>query len=112
MEQERAKLAGLPADADLKTRFARIYVLDQHPRMRMGDIMKSDMTEDEKSEAMAEVRSFLAEQDPKNLQVVLEHLQPEGLVPAQPLWRRDCKHGVSGGSAFQSGNMATLRSHP
>lgn len=78
MEQERAKLAGLPADADLKTRFARIYVLDQHPRMRMGDIMKSDMTEDEKSEAMAEVRSFLAEQDPKNLQVVLEHLPPEG----------------------------------
>lgn len=78
MEQERSRLADLPADADLKTRFASIYVLDQHPRMRMGDVMKSAMTADEKSTALAELRSFMFEQDPKNLQVVLDHLPPEG----------------------------------
>ena len=78
MEQERSKLAELPADADLKTRFASVYVLDQHPRMRMGDIRKSSLSADEKSAAMAEARSFMAEQDPKNLQVVIDHLPPEG----------------------------------
>jgi len=78
MEQERAKLEGLPADADLKTRFASVYVLDQHPRMQMGDVMKSDLSADEKSKAIAEVTAFMAEQDPRNLKVVLDHLPPEG----------------------------------
>ncbi|WP_297803923.1 DUF6624 domain-containing protein [uncultured Brevundimonas sp.] len=78
MEQERAKLESLPADADLKTRFASVYVLDQQPRMRMGDIMQSDLSPDEKSKALGEVRAFMYEQDPLNLQVVLDHLPPEG----------------------------------
>lgn len=78
MEEERAKLAGLPADADLKTRFFSVYVLDQHPRMEMGDILKSDMSAEDKSIALGEVRAFMAEQDPKNLEVVLDHLPPEG----------------------------------
>ncbi|MGI4816903.1 MAG: DUF6624 domain-containing protein [Janthinobacterium lividum] len=78
MEQERAKLDALPADVDLKTRFASVYVLDQHPRMQMGDIMKSDMPPDQKAQAMAEARAFMAEQDPRNLKIVLDHLPPEG----------------------------------
>ena len=87
MEEERAKLAALPADADLKTRFASVYVLDQHPRMRMGDVMKSGLSADEKSKALDEVRRFMAEQDPKNLRVVLEHLPPEG-------WYLRSRYGV------------------
>ena len=87
MEQERAKLDSLPVDADLKTRFASVYVLDQQPRMRMGDIMKSDMTADQKTQAMAEARAFMAEQDPRNLKVVLDNLPPEG-------WYLRSRYGV------------------
>lgn len=78
IETERAKLDSLPPDADLKTRFASVYVLDQHPRQFMGQIMRADLSPEDRTEARAKVRAIMAEQDPKNLQIVLEHLPPEG----------------------------------
>lgn len=78
MERERINLANLPADADLKTRFASVYVLDQAPRMAIGEIMRSSATSEEKALARAALRPIMAEQDPRNLQIVLDHLPPEG----------------------------------
>lgn len=78
MDQERAKLESLPPDADLKTRFASVYVLDQAPRTAISDIMRSSMSVEDKAEARAALRPIMEDQDRKNLQIVLDHLPPEG----------------------------------
>ncbi|WP_242913535.1 DUF6624 domain-containing protein [Brevundimonas pishanensis] len=78
MDQERAKLDSLPPDADLKTRFASVYVLDQAPRTAISDIMRSSMSVEDKAEARAALRPIMEDQDRKNLQIVLDHLPPEG----------------------------------
>lgn len=87
IEAEQAKLNSLPSDADLKTRFASIYVLDQAPRQFMGEIMRGDLSAEDKAVASAMVSAIMAEQDHKNLQAVLEHLPPEG-------WYLHSRHGV------------------
>ncbi|WP_461343000.1 DUF6624 domain-containing protein [Brevundimonas sp. GN22] len=78
MDQERAKLESLPPDADLKTRFASVYVLDQAPRTAISGIMRSSMSVEDKAEARAALRPIMEDQDRKNLQIVLDHLPPEG----------------------------------
>lgn len=78
MDQERAKLESLPPDADLKTRFASVYVLDQAPRTAISDIMRSSMSVEDKAEARAALRPIMEDQDRKNLQIVLDHWPPEG----------------------------------
>lgn len=78
IEQEQAKLDSLPPDADLKTRFARVYVLDQYPRQFMGEVLRSELSAEDMAKARGEASAIMAEQDAKNLQIVLEHLPPEG----------------------------------
>ena len=78
IEQEQAKLDSLPPDTDLKTRFASVYVLDQYPRQFMGEIRRGVMSAEERARALGATGIIMAEQDAKNLQVVLDHLPPEG----------------------------------
>ena len=87
IEEEQSKLNSLPSEADLKTRFASIYVLDQAPRGFMGEIMSGDLPEEDKAAAHTKVSGIMAEQDPKNLQIVLEHLPPEE-------WYLRSRHGI------------------
>jgi len=87
IEQEQSKLDSLPADADLKTRFASVYVLDQYPRQFMGEILRSELSVEDMAKARGEASAIMAEQDAKNLQIVLEHLPPEG-------WYLRSRYGV------------------
>ncbi|WP_406851444.1 DUF6624 domain-containing protein [Brevundimonas sp. BH3] len=106
IEQEQSKLDSLPADADLKTRFASVYVLDQYPRQFMGEILRSELSAEDMAKARGEASAIMAEQDAKNLQIVLEHLPPEG-------WYLRSRYGVEvATTAFlvvQHSNLETWR---
>lgn len=106
IEQEQAKLDSLPPDADLKTRFASVYVLDQYPRQFMGEVLRSELSAEDMAKARGEASAIMAEQDAKNLQIVLEHLPPEG-------WYLRSRYGVEvATTAFlvvQHSNLETWR---
>ncbi|GAA0398533.1 hypothetical protein GCM10009093_26370 [Brevundimonas terrae] len=106
IEQEQAKLDSLPPNADLKTRFASVYVLDQYPRQFMGEVLRSELSAEDMAKARGEASAIMAEQDAKNLQIVLEHLPPEG-------WYLHSRYGVEvATTAFlvvQHSNLETWR---
>lgn len=106
IEQEQAKLDSLPPDADLKTRFASVYVLDQYPRQFIGEVLRGELSAEDMAKARGEASAIMAEQDAKNLQIVLEHLPPEG-------WYLRSRYGVEvATTAFlvvQHSNLETWR---
>ncbi len=85
IESEQAKLANLPADADLKTRFASVHVLDQHPRQAMGQM--GGLSPDERDRVRGQLGSLMKDLDRQNLAIVLEHLPPEG-------WYLQSRYGI------------------
>jgi len=78
VEAEQAKLASLPDDAPLKTRFASIYVLDQTPRSFLSELRINSLPADIRDPALGRVRLLMEQIDRQNLALVLEHLPPEG----------------------------------
>ena len=78
IEQEQTELDNLPPDVDLKTRFASVYLLDQYPRQFIGEIMRGDLSAEDKAKVRGKASAIMAEQDAKNLQIVLGHLPSEG----------------------------------